>query len=916
MENLTVLRPAGQCDVAPSHSVRPASKAEYRHRRDGCSWSLQRFGQTVWLAARERALTAQSRSAEQQVGLSARFRIVLLATRMLSRPLHFDCSLDAIWLAHRTCDARYTNDTAFALLSSIAPAICDPAQLKKRLLRAQPQLIAGHYEQRGPKAELFGRDRGGVLMSRKTGRALLWASTLLSLAAPAMAQAQEVTTDEIVVTARRREESQQDVPLAVSVLGAEQLERANVSSVNDLQGTAPNLIISQGPGSGASTPVFAIRGLSQQDLTHLSDPSVSLYLNDIVVPRPIGGNVGLYDVESVQILRGPQGTLFGRNTPGGAILVTTRAPSAEFEGHVSQTIADFDTYVTEAAVNLPVGDGLSIRVAGQHRESEGYVTDVVTGNTIDTVDQDAMRVTLDFHPASYFNSRLIVESASTDDGGTPTYSRPGSIGGAAQAARDHFHTANGTPAHSDVDIFSVTNDTTIDLSEAISIRNIVGYRELQNDTLIDPDGSSSFVLPIQRITEHQQVSEEFQILGDAPWGNWIAGAYYFRETGDDQGLSSGSFAGCGATPQNFAITDLRNYACFSNTWSTAENTSTAIFGQVSINLPIENLSATIGVRQNWDERTAVIKNRTATNCRFTRDLDNNPATPETNPGLAGCELSLSEDFSEPTYNLSLEYRASDDVLFYIAHRHGYRTGGFGARASTQAGLSRTFEPEIVDDVELGAKADWHIGDSFLRTNIAVYRSEYQDIQRLLSDPAVLPVTTVTTNAGQAEISGVELDFLYRPTSWLELTGFYAYTNADFTEFRAPCAPEPCVGVDLSVNPFSRAPENISGANLRVDLPTPASFGETNVALSYYHVDSYSTNDSYIAGVTVDEGRDIFDLTAEWNSVFGSDLGVVFYVDNVFDNDYSMQILGFGAATVNSATPGQPRTYGVRLRYDF
>ncbi len=182
---------------------------------------------------------------------------------------------------------------------------------------------------------------------KRANRALLWATTVLSLAVPAMAQAQSAD-DEIIVTARRREENQQDVPLAVSALGAEQLERANISSVNDLQGTAPNLIISQGPGSGSSTPVFAIRGLSQQDLTHLSDPSVSMYMNDIVVPRPIGGNVGLFDVESVQILRGPQGTLFGRNTTGGAVLVTTRTPTDAFEGHVSQTIADFNTYITEA----------------------------------------------------------------------------------------------------------------------------------------------------------------------------------------------------------------------------------------------------------------------------------------------------------------------------------------------------------------------------------------------------------------------------------------------------------------------------------------------------------------------------------------------------------------------------------------
>jgi iron complex outermembrane receptor protein len=742
----------------------------------------------------------------------------------------------------------------------------------------------------------------------KAKQALLWATTILSLAAPAIAEAQ-TSEDEIVVTARRREELQQDVPLAVSALSGDQLERLGVSDVNDLQGTVPNLVISPGQGSGATTPVFAIRGLSQQDLTHLSDPSVSLYMNDVVVPRPIGANVGLYDIGSVQVLRGPQGTLFGRNTPGGAVVVTTQAPTEDFEGRIAQTIAEFATYNTEAVLNVPIGDGLSVRVAGLHRESDGYVIDTVTGNEMDSIDQNAVRVSLDFHPVESFNSLFVVESASTDDGGTGVYARPGSIGGAAQAARDHYHTASGTPVHSDIDIFSFSNTTTLELG-GITLRNIAGYRELQNDTLEDPDGSAGFILPIQRITLQDQFSEEFQIFGEGEWGDWIVGAYYFKETGDDQGLSSGAFAGCGATPQNLTFTDLRSYACYSNTWSTAENTSTAIFGQVNFGLGVEGLTATIGVRQNWDERTAVIMNRTATACRFTVDHDDNPATAEVNPGLAGCFLPLEEDFSEPTYNLGIEYRASDDVLFYLAHRHGYRTGGFGARASTEQGLRKVFEPETVDDIELGMKADWRVGSQFLRTNIALFYAEYTDIQRLLSDPTLTPPTTVTTNAGEATIQGAELEFLYRPVDWLEFSGFYAYTDAEFTEFIAPN------GADLSIFPFARAPENIAGASVRLDLPLPENVGEGSLGVSYFHQDAYSTSDSFTPGVTVDEGRDIVDVVAEWNGLFGSNADVVFFVNNAFDNDYSTAVLGLGAATVNSAAPGEPRTYGVRLRYSF
>ena len=758
-------------------------------------------------------------------------------------------------------------------------------------------------------------------MNRTAKQALLWATTILSLGAPTLAQAQTtgsapaaVEGDEVIVTARRRAESQQDVPLAVSSLSAEALARANVTDINSLQGTVPNLIISPGQGSGTSTPVFAIRGLSQQDLTHLSDPSVSLYINDVVVPRPIGGNVGFFDVQSVQVLRGPQGTLFGRNTPGGAVLVTTNAPTPELGGYVAQTIASFNSYNTEAALNVPIGDSFAIRVAGMTRTSDGYITDVNTGSEINTIDEQALRISAEVRPSDAFTSLFTVDFAETDNGGTGAFALPGSIGGTAQQARGRRDTASGVPQHSDVDIFSASNSTTVELNNRISLRNIAAYRELQNDTLEDVDGSDSLILTIQRLTQHHQFSNEFQILGDESWGDWIAGLYYFKESGDDQGLSAGAFAG--GTPDPGAIEpneDLRDYSIYSNTWSEAENISQAVFAQASFGLDnvVDGLSATVGARFNWDERNAVIKNRTASACRFTRDLDDNPATPEVNPGLAGCALPLSSSFEEPTYNVSLEYAASDDVMWYIAHRHGYRTGGFGARASTEAGLARTFEPETVDDFELGVKADWHFNGAFVRTNLAVFHASYDNIQRLLTDITTTPVTTVTANAGNARIQGAELEWIVRPTSWLEFSGFYAYTDAEFLEFENPFD-----GTDLSNAPFARAPENIASVSARVDLPIAESLGEANVGVSYYYQDSYSANDSFNPATSMQSAYELVNLTGEWNHAFGSPVDVLLFVNNVLDEEYTTSLLSIGATTVNSAYINEPRVYGVRLRYGF
>lgn len=759
-------------------------------------------------------------------------------------------------------------------------------------------------------------------MKKHTSRTLLWASTVLSLAVPAVAEAQTTSSDEIFVTARRREENQQDVPLAVTALSAAQLERSGVTDVMSLQGTVPNLIIVPGQGAGTHTPVFAIRGLSQQDLTHLSDPSVSLYVNDMVIPRPMGGNIGFFDLANVQVARGPQGTLFGRNTTGGAVIVTPHAATDVLEGSISQTIAEHETYRTEAVLNLPLGDLAAIRVAGVHRESDGYILDTELSKNINTVDEDAMRVTLDVRPTARLSTQFAFNIAGADDGGTGTTSAPPAI---ANSPSGRYVTQSGHPQHNDVDIWSLDNHITYELNENVTIRNIIGYRELQSNQLEDTDGRSAIAGLIGRITSQNQMSEELQILGEESWGNWIAGAYYFREEGDDLGGSVGVNLGAPAPNPNVkTIDDIRGYDQYSATWSTAENTSYAVFAQTTLHLDSidDGLSATVGVRQNWDERNAVILNRVVNDadpdgmaCRYSRDLDNNTATPETAAALlteAQCHLSLGATFSEPTYNLSLDWAATDDLLFYVATRHGYRTGGFGARANTEAGLRRTFIPETVNDIELGMKADWNIGSTFLRTNVALFYADYKDIQRLLTDNTTSPVTTVTTNAGQAEIQGIELEFLLRPVSWFELSGFWAYTDADFTEFLSPQTTPP---TDISNAPFARAPRNINSATARFDLPLGESIGEGNFSVSYYHQDRYNSNDSFSPVTGWQEPYDLVDVVAGIDGLFGSNADVQVYANNAADNVYSTTVLSAGAG-IHSRTPGEPRTYGVRLRYNF
>jgi iron complex outermembrane receptor protein len=197
--------------------------------------------------------------------------------------------------------------------------------------------------------------------------------------------------------------------------------------------------------------------------------------------------------------------------------------------------------------------------------------------------------------------------------------------------------------------------------------------------------------------------------------------------------------------------------------------------------------------------------------------------------------------------------------------------------------------------------------------VALFHADYTDIQRLLSpDPIGAPSVTVTWNAGEATIDGAELEFVFRPTEWLEFAGFWAYTRTDFVEFIGP----PPASVNLAGNPFSRAPENIVSASVTVDLPMPVSMGDANLGVRYFHQDRYNASDSFNPLIHWFEAQDLVNLTVEWNGVFGSNVDLLGFVNNAFDNEYVNPYFPNSPASVNSVVAGEPRTYGVRLRYSF
>ncbi|MGH8443985.1 MAG: TonB-dependent receptor [Solimonas sp.] len=769
------------------------------------------------------------------------------------------------------------------------------------------------------------------------------ASSAAAPAAPAQQAADEgPAISEVIVTARKRAESIQSVPLAVTAVSGEMLERANITDVNSLGTQVPSLVIVPGSSGSKAIPTFAIRGQSQQELTILADPSVPIYFNDVVIERPQGMNQALFDIQSVEVLKGPQGTLFGRNSTGGAINIKANTPSKEFEGYIGGMAGNLGRLNSTMMVNQPLTDWAQLRFAAQTTDSDGYLKDVVLNQMVNDEHTKSARLSLALQPIEGMNSLFTYSRFIEDDGGTGSVLykvNPGSVSmegnpGSAfygytgpysaqqalanQQAMGIYKMASGVDQYTRISTWDLANTTTYEFNDRLSIKNIVGSRSVTGGNYDDTDAMPIPFFQIARKYDFDQFSEELQLLGNTDTLNWIVGLYYFKEKGgtDDYSIT---VKPVNASPGNqIPQPEPWKFPGWSLTDPDGENTSKSIFAQGTqkLNALLNGLSLTLGARYTWDDRTAIVRNRSGgtdpngpQTCRVKQD-DGTPYP------IDQCEFRNSKSFSEPTYNVSLDYQYTPRNLVYLAHRRGYRTGGFGARADTAEGLAKTYNAETVTDFELGTKNDWRIGPTALRVNLAVFHSNYTDIQRLLTDPNLIPITTVPVNAGKATINGGELEFTFLPFSDLELSGFWSYTDAKYDEFDRVNSDGSVT--DISSQPFARAPKSTYSFTARYTVPISSDIGDISMQANYFHTDHYSPSDSYSPEQNV-KGYGLLNIRADWKSIWRSGFDVGLFADNLLDKEYLLpfsDLYTTSSIGVIARTPGSPRTYGVDFRYRF
>ncbi|EQA97663.1 iron complex outermembrane receptor protein [Sphingobium wenxiniae] len=718
----------------------------------------------------------------------------------------------------------------------------------------------------------------------------------------------EQTTDsgrEIIVTARRREEKLQDVPIAITALSADSLAAANVTRVQDIQQKVPGLTI-QPTASGPNTLAPAIRGQRQFDAYITKDPAVAVYFADVVQNRPQGLNSALFDLQSVQVLKGPQGTLFGRNTTGGALIITPAEPTNAFGGYVTAAIGNYEMRRLEGAINIPISDTLQLRLAGSLTRREGYTRNYTTGQLLDDDHKNSWRASLKWEPADWFSNRLVLNGFEADENGvgyraigiklgTPAanlYPQLPAIFAAQNALPFHSTTSN-LVNFTDIKTFGLSNVTQVDLG-GITFKNIFGYRYVYSYVNFDYDGLPIEAFRSDELSRSRQISDEAQFLGEAFGGdlNYIFGGFYFRE----KGFNSMSSLSLGSPRPNIGDPIV--------------NRSYSFFGQVNYRLPfLPGVSVTAGARQTYDERFLRTKSTTNGVCRL-RDANGMPLNP--------CQTDLSTDFDKLTYTLSVDWKINPDVLIYLAHRRGYRTGGYNFGGNTLAELA-PFRPEVVEDFELGVKTEWRLGDVRGRFNIAAYTQDYTDIQRNVGFFVNGAFATTIINAASAKINGVEMELSVTPVRNLDFSFAFSHVDFKYNKFI-----DPRTGGDLSNSEVAGIPRYSLNADVTWTLPLAGDAGDVVARADIYHQTHTNLSDTNVDATTgiisptsIIPGYTLVNARLEWRNVMGSGASLALFGRNLLDEQYYYGGVDLAPQIgVSGAFTALPRTYGLEATFRF
>ncbi|GHF13311.1 TonB-dependent receptor [Kordiimonas sediminis] len=561
--------------------------------------------------------------------------------------------------------------------------------------------------------------------------------------------------EEIQVSARRVSESLQTVPVSVTAIGASMLEDGDFTDLGDIQKMVPNLTLHVGDASNA---VVYIRGVGQVDSLAFADPGVGIYMDDVYLGRAQGAFLDVLDAERIEVLRGPQGTLYGRNTIGGAVKFVSKKPGDTLAGDASITVGSYDRLDVKASVGGPiVEDKLAGKISAAYLSRDGFATNEANGKDDSDKETWALKAGLYFTPTEDLSIDFTLDGSESHPDTSRTPARMTSVFGAAEPNDDPFVIAADFNDLNKLDVYGGAATIAYDATDSLTLKSITSYREMTYDTHLDLDATEFAFFGIYVHEEQNQFSQELQLSYTSDALDVIGGLYYFKE-------HDNTFAGVFGPVIAFvsgSVNDQHNksYAGYLNT-------------NYRMN---DRLSLTAGIRYTKEKKDFD---------RIQEFFSADTLLPvPIGQGARVTDLTVDDTWSSWSPKVGFDYQINDDLMAYVSASRGFKSGGFDGR-SNSADEAIPFDPETMWSYETGLKST--LLDGRMTLNIAGFMNKYKDLQ--LSSFVANPdgsFRALFTNAGRATTKGIEMEMLARVSEGLTLQGSLGYMDAEYDEYIGP-----------------------------------------------------------------------------------------------------------------------------------
>ena len=721
--------------------------------------------------------------------------------------------------------------------------------------------------------------------SRFTLLAAASAATLLgpglALAADAAdADAGSGTVEELVVTAERRQTNLQDTPIAISAFSAQTLADRKVDSIRDLAGQIPNFSISRVTISH-TTQTYALRGIGESD--PIQEPVVAVYVDDVYIPRQIGSMVEFNDLERIEVLRGPQGTLYGRNSSAGALRIITRDPTETFRAKAEVGLGNFGAVDVRGLVEGKIADNWSGSLSYIHHKRDGVTEDPTLGHDVNRIDLDAYRGKLRWAPNDHFDALLTV-NAMKDRSDSRSYIPVRQPGGGFDSQKSFSE----VEPKQDLDQISGSLRLKYRLTDRLELKSITSYGGFDlNPVYYDNDGEVALIQKNLIHYNDQYATQELQLNGDYGRVSFTTGLFYLHERfyvqRDGYSRKNALATNPAVTPGNYNFLRAHNVT----------NTDAyAVFGEATWSVT-DRLKLTTGLRWTNEDKT------------FT--FDNGVLNLVGQVTAGSIKGRASKTWAQFTPKLSVQYQWSPDVLGYLTYSKGFKSGGFDNRATRLDLATLPFAPEEVITYEGGLKSE--LFDKRLRANLAVFYNDYQNLQVSFYDPAY--VGSRRGNAGQAHSYGVELETDAAFTDALSAQVSVGYLEAVYDEYKGAGG----AGVNADGNHLTNSPRWNLSAGLTWEVPVKIP-GSLKVGVNAQYQSSIVTSATPAAGGQNNiPGQTFVNAVATWTAP-DPHWQVVLSGRNLLDSDKPVSSTYTPSTAVYYQNFPDPRTVLVTVRYSL